>query len=85
MRRCSLFLIAVMVITPGLTMAQAKSAPPAASTGGTVGVKSRLNTLHYNNVEGLRRGPDGQWTGKATQGGVEKQVTVTPQGTVIAR
>lgn len=86
MRRCSLFLIAVMVITPGLAMAQAKSGPPPpASTGGTAGVKSRLNSLHYNNVQGLRRGPDGQWTGRATLDGVEKQVTVTPQGTVIAR
>jgi hypothetical protein len=66
-------------------MAQSKSAPPPSSTSGTAGVKTRLNALHYNNVQGLRRGPDGQWTGKATQGGVEKQVTVTPQGTVIAR
>jgi hypothetical protein len=75
-----------MVLLPGMAMAQAKSAPsPPASTGGTAGVTTRLNTLHYNNVQGLRRGPDGQWTGKATQDGVEKQVTVTPQGTVIAR
>jgi hypothetical protein len=75
-----------MVLLPGVAMSQARSAPPPpASTGGTVGVTTRLNTLHYNNVQGLRRGPDGQWTGKATQDGVEKQVTVTPQGTVIAR
>ncbi len=85
MRGCSILVAAVMVVAPGMAMAQAKSAPPPASTGGTAGVKSRLNTLHYNNVQGLRRGPDGQWTGKATQGGVEKSVTVTPQGTVIAR
>lgn len=85
MRQCTLFLVAVMVITPGLAMAQARSAPSPASTGGAAGVSTRLNTLHYNNVEGLRRGSDGQWTGKATRGGVEKQVTVTPQGTVIAR
>lgn len=67
-------------------MAQAKSSPPPpASTGGTAGVKMRLNTLHYGNVHGLRRGPDGQWSGKATQGGVAKSVAVTAQGTVIAR
>ena len=86
MTRCSVLVAAVVVIAPGLAMAQARSAPPPpASTSGTAGVTTRLNTLHYDNVQGLRRGPDGQWTGKATQGGVEKYVTVTPQGTVIAR
>ncbi|MGD9881461.1 MAG: hypothetical protein AB7F22_08230 [Reyranella sp.] len=86
MKRGSLVLAAALVIAPGAAMAQAKPAPsPPASTGGTADAKTRLNTLHYNNVQGLRRGPDGQWTGKATQGGVQKQVTVTPQGKVIAR
>ena len=86
MRRCSVLVAAALTLLPGMAMAQAKSAPPPpASTAGTAGVTTRLNTLHYNNVRGLRRGPDGQWTGKATEGGVEKQVTVTPQGTVIAR
>ncbi len=33
----------------------------------------------------LRRGPDGQWTGKATQNGVQKQVTISPKGVVTAR
>jgi hypothetical protein len=36
-------------------------------------------------VHDLRRGPDGQWVGKATQGNIEKSVTVAPDGTVIAR
>lgn len=86
MRWCSVLVAAALALLPGMAMGQAKSAPASpASTGGTAGVTTRLNTLHYNNVQGLRRGPDGQWTGKATQGGVEKQVTVTPQGTVIAR
>jgi len=83
--RGSLLLAAALVVMPGAAMAQAKSSPPPASTGGMAGVKMRLNALHYGNVHGLRRGPDGQWTGKATQGGVGKSVTVTPQGTVIAR
>jgi len=85
-KRGSLVLAAALVIAPGAAMAQTKPAPsPPASTGGAAGAKMRLDTLHYNNVQGLRRGPDGQWTGKATQGGVQKQVTVTPQGKVIAR
>jgi hypothetical protein len=63
--------------------AQSKSAP--ASTAGTAGAKTRLQALHYGNVHDLRRGPDGQWVGKATQGNIEKSVTVAPDGTVIAR
>ena len=69
--------------------AQTASRPPAAtnppSTAGTAGVKTHLEALHYKNVRDLRRGPDGQWIGKATQGNVEKSVTITPQGEVIAR
>jgi hypothetical protein len=69
--------------------AQTASRPPAAtnppSTAGTAGVKTHLEALHYKNVRDLRRGPDGQWVGKATQGNVEKSVTITPQGGVIAR
>ena len=48
-------------------------------------MKTQLQTLHYGNVRDLRRGPDGQWTGKATQNGVEKQVTISPKGVVTAR
>ena len=84
MRRCILLAGAAVAVS-GAALAQSKSVPPLASTSGTPGVTTRLSTLHYGNVQGLRRGSDGQWTGKATQGGVEKQVTITPQGTVIAR
>lgn len=59
--------------------------PPPASTAGTAGVKQHLQSLHYGNVQNLRRGPDGQWTGTATQNGVQKNVTVSPNGTVRAR
>ena len=59
--------------------------PPPASTTGSAGVKQHLQSLHYGNVQNLRRGPDGQWTGKATQNGVQKNVTVSPNGTVRAR
>ncbi|MBI2740534.1 MAG: hypothetical protein HYX38_28810 [Rhodospirillales bacterium] len=48
-------------------------------------MKTHLQSLHYGNVRDLRRGPDGQWTGRATQNGVEKQVTIGPKGTVTAR
>ena len=52
---------------------------------GTAGVKTHLQALHYKDVHDLRRGHDGQWTGKATQGNVPKTVTIAPDGTVTAR
>ena len=51
--------------------AAAAQTPPPASTEGTAGVKQHLQSLHYGNVQNLRRGPDGQWTGTATQIGVQ--------------
>jgi hypothetical protein len=73
----------VLVGLGGAAAAQTKSAP--ASTAGTAGVKTRLQALHYKDVQGLRRGPDGQWVGTATQGNVPKMVTIAPDGTVTAR
>jgi hypothetical protein len=71
-------------------MAQTVSRPPPTAANppsmtGSAGVRTHLEALHYKNVRDLRRGPDGQWVGKATQGKVEKSVTITPQGGVIAR
>lgn len=68
--------------------AQTASRPAATSSpslAGSASVKTHLQSLHYGNVRDLRRGPDGQWTGRATQNGVEKQVTIGPKGTVTAR
>lgn len=64
--------------------AQTKPAPTTPSPG-SASVRTQLQSLHYGNVRDLRRGPDGRWTGKATQNGVEKTVTVGPKGTVTAR
>ena len=79
-----LLLALVLVGFAGSAAAQTKPAPPA-STIGTAGVKTRLQALHYKDVHDLRRGPDGQWVGKATQGNVPKTVTIAPDGTVTAR
>ncbi|CAN5785402.1 hypothetical protein BH11PSE3_BH11PSE3_19570 [soil metagenome] len=65
--------------------AAAQTKPPPSSAAGSASVQTQLKALHYKDVQGLRRGPDGQWTGKATQNGVEKNVTVSPQGPVTAR
>ena len=78
-------LLLVLVVTgfAGAAVAQTKSAP--ASMAGSASVKTHLEALHYKDVRDLRRGYDGQWTGKATQGNVPKTVTIAPDGTVIAR
>jgi hypothetical protein len=71
----------VLIAVAGTAAAQTK--PPNPPTAAAA--KTRIESLHYKGVHDLRRGPDGQWVGKATQGNVEKTVTVTPSGTVIAR
>jgi len=73
-----------VLLAAGAAVAQTLPPPPA-STAGTAGVKQHLQSLHHGNVQNLRRGPDGQWTGKATQNGVQKHVTISPDGTVRAR
>ena len=76
--------VLLVLLVAGAAAAQTPSPPPASTTG-SAGVKQHLQSLHYGNVQNLRRGPDGQWTGKATQNGVQKNVTVSPNGTVRAR
>jgi hypothetical protein len=61
----------------------AVNAPP--SMGNAASVRTHLEALHYQGVQDLRRGPDGQWTATARQQNVPKTVTVAPDGTVTAR
>ena len=79
-------LLLVLAVTgfAGAAVGQTKSAPPT-NMMGAAGVKTHLQALHYKDVRDLRRGYDGQWTGKATQGNVPKTVTIAPDGTVTAR
>ena len=76
-----LWLAITLIALAGTAVAQSK--PPNPPTA--AGAQMRLQPLHYKDVHDLRRGPDGQWTGKATQNGVEKNVTVHPNGSVTAR
>ena len=76
-------LIFLLIGTPA-----AAQAPPTrnqAVTSGPAGVQSRLQSQGYSGIHDLRRLPDGQWTGKAVQNGVERDVTVAPNGTTIGR
>ena len=79
----TLLLVLVLFGVAGVADAQTKPAP--ASPWGAASVKTHLEALHYKDVNDLRRGPDGQWVGNATQGNVPKMVTVAPDGTVTAR
>ena len=78
-------LLALALVGPLAGAATAQTKPASVPAPGSASVKTQLQTLHYGNVRDLRRGPDGQWTGKATQNGVEKNVTIGPKGTVTAR
>ncbi len=76
-------LAAVLMAIAGSATAQTKTNP--ANAPGAADTKIRLQTLGYKDVHDLRRGPDGQWTAKAARGNVEKSVTSSPNGSVIAR
>jgi hypothetical protein len=58
---------------------------PGANAAVAADTKVRLQALGYKDVHDLRRNSDGQWVGKATRGNVEKSVTVSPKGSVVAR
>ena len=79
----TLLLVLAVASFADAAVAQTKSAPN--SMAGSASVKTHLEALHYKGVHDLRRGYDGQWTGKATQGNVPKTVTIAPDGTVTAR
>lgn len=82
MRRLALLLFLVAVPA-------AAQAPPAtrnqAVTSGPAGVQSRLQSQGYSGIQDLHRLPDGRWIGTATQNGIQRNVTVSPDGTTIAR
>ena len=77
-------MLLLFIVTPAFGQS-----PPAtrnqAVTSGPAGVQSRLQSQGYSGIHDLRRLPDGQWTGKAMQNGVERDVTVAPNGTTTGR
>ena len=81
MKRAVIFLATMAVVLP----AAAQTPPPQTNAGGTATVQSHMKSLGYKDIHELRQGPDGQWTGKATQNGVQRNVTVQPNGTTTAR
>ena len=81
MKRAAIFLAMIAVALP----AAAQTPPPQTNAGGTATVQSHMKSLGYKDIHDLRQTPDGQWTGKATQNGVQRNVTVQPSGTTTTR
>ncbi len=65
--------------------AAAQTPSPQINAGGAATVQSHMKSLGYKDIHDLRQAPDGQWTGKATQNGVQRNLTVQPNGTTTAR
>ena len=81
MKRASIFLATMAVALP----AAAQTPLPQTNAGGAATVQSHMKSLGYKDIHDLRQTPDGQWTGKTTQNGVQRNVTVQPNGTTTAR
>ena len=75
------FTLSVLAALP----ASAQTPPPQTNAGGSATVQSHMKSQGYKDIHDLRQTPDGQWTGKATQNGVPRTVTVQPNGTTTAR
>lgn len=61
--------------------AAAQTGPAQApNVGSAATVKSHMKSQGYKDIRDLHPTPNGQWTGKATQNGVERNVTVQPNG-----
>jgi uncharacterized protein (DUF2147 family) len=90
MKILSLFL--AILLATGAAVAQTRpstgtnpTGANATNAGGAATVKSHMQSQGYKDIHELRQGPDGQWTGKATQNGVGRTVTVQPNGSTTAR
>jgi hypothetical protein len=85
MKRAAFLFVMMFAALP----AAAQTRPPVVTNqtnaGGSATVQSHMQSLGYKDIHDLRQGVDGQWTGKATQNGVEHTVTVQPNGTTTAR
>ena len=56
--------------------------PQAPNAAGSAGIVSKIEADGYKNVQGLTRGPDGKWRGKALRGSTTVDVTVDAAGKV---
>ncbi len=80
-------LFLAILLAAGAAAAQTRPPTGANQTnaGGAATVKSHMLSLGYKDIHELRQAPDGQWVGKATQNGIDRTVTVQPNGSTTAR
>jgi hypothetical protein len=85
MRIFALFL--AILVAAGAANAQTSptTGTGQANAGGAATVKSHMQLQGYKGIHDLRQMPDGQWVGKATQNGINRTVTVQPNGSTMAR
>ena len=79
----SRMLLASMLVL--VSMAASAQTRNQASSAGTAGVTSRLQSQGYKEIHNLHPGPGGKWVGQATRNGVPVTVTSDRAGTTIAR
>ena len=77
--------LAVLLVLLAALPAAAQTTRNQAASAGVAGVNARLQSQGYHDIHNLHRTPDGFWVGTATVNGVEKNVTVLPDSTTIAR
>ena len=69
------------VTPPSVTTPDIATLPPA-NAEGSAEARARIEADGYSNVQGLTRGPDGKWRGKATRGNAQVGVTLDAAGRV---
>ena len=75
------------VRTPGvdsrsISTPNTANAPALPNARGSASAQTKIEADGYKNVQGLTRGPDGKWHGKALRGGAQVDVTVDAAGRV---
>ena len=76
--------LAILLVVAAVP-ATAQTSRNQAGAAGAAGVNGQLQAQGYKDIRNLHRTPDGQWVGKATRNGVERNVMVLPGGGTIAR
>jgi hypothetical protein len=85
MKIFTIFLAVLLAASPAGAQTRPSTGSSQTNAGGAATVKSHLQSQGYKDVQQLHQGPDGQWIGKATQNGVDRTVTVQPDGSTTAR
>jgi hypothetical protein len=61
------------------------NAPPLPNAKGSAGAAAKIQADGYKNVQGLTRGADGKWHGKAMRGNTQVDVSVDARGNVSSQ